>query len=168
MGEEITLALKFVRTDLDNYGEAKRAHLAKSGYECKSYEDYKRAVEYQSVAIMDSVDTLITEPEDAPLPLPLGLLSLLQNQMEAEIRLDGPYITAYVGDLDWSHGTGIRNSLVQVLSYLEDQDMDDFYGFCSFCLETDEERSAGSIDDCPFVGRYIELDTSEDAKVVRY
>ena len=163
MGYRSDVALKFVRTDLEDF------HInARQADALEFYTRYQNEMRYRSLVIEQHVDSLISDPEDGSLPLPIGLLSFLQNDLRAEIHLDNKYVTALITSVKWFESYPPIGAVMALLVALERQEMHQCYGYCRFGEDMDDQDHEGWIEDRPYVAREINLSTSGDAKIVRY
>tara|TARA_B100001989_G_scaffold121391_1_gene85541 strand:- start:185 stop:679 length:495 start_codon:yes stop_codon:yes gene_type:complete len=164
MGYRSDVALKFVRTDLEDY------HInAREADAPEFYTRYQNEMRYRSLVMEQHVDSLISDPEDGSLlPLPIGLLSLLQNSLRAEIHLDSKYVTALITHVKWYDTYPPIQAVMSLLVALDSQDMHLYYGYCRFGEDMEDQDHEGWIQDRPYVSREIDLQTSKDAKIVNY
>lgn len=161
MGYRSDVALKFVRTDLEDYKPGE-------GDASEFYERYKSEMGYRSVLLMDSTDSLVQEPEGESLPLPVGLLSVLQGEFGAEVYVDSEYVTVFIPCIKWYATYPPIKAIILLLKALEEGGLERYYGYCRFGEDMEDQDHEGWIEDRPYVSREIDLQTSKDAKIVTY
>tara|TARA_Y100001973_G_C5190460_1_gene330632 strand:+ start:958 stop:1458 length:501 start_codon:yes stop_codon:yes gene_type:complete len=166
MGYRSDVALKFARTDLEEDPVNSRDP---DGLKVR-YMRYKNEMNHRSLIMEEHITTsLIDEPEEGSLPLPVGLLSLLQNELGAEMYLEGMYVTALITYVKWYDDTYPSiQAVMSLLASLDNQELYEYYGYCRFGEELGDQAQEGLIDAAPYVSRHIILDLPKDHEVVNY